>query len=117
MIVFYIYLQSNLSFDDLANVFRKIINCNSSNQTKGQIEQIRYGENYGGKYYLMEACGIEFKLIKNTGEVIEEDFSQYQYYLLCHCIASVNDTYVRGFILYVAELLRIKGIHNVSREL
>ena len=117
MMVFYIYLLSSSDFDDLANTFRNILNFNTTNQTKGQIEQLRYGENFGGKYYLIEVSGVEFKIIKNTGEVFEEDHSQYGYYLLCNRLETINDTYFKEFIAYISELLRIKGIQNIVREL
>jgi len=117
MAAFYIYLLSDSDFENLANTFRSILNCNITNQTKGQTEQLRYGQNFGGKYYLIEVCSVEFKIIKNAGEAFDEDYSQYGYYLLCNELETIKGTYFTGFIAYISELLRLKGIQNAVREL
>ncbi len=115
---FHIYLRTNLGFDDLANQFRGFLNCATTNQkTSGQIEQLRYGLNFGGKYYLFETCGVELKIIKNAGEVLEEDYPQCAYYLMCNKLEAFTDDHFRQFIYFLSELLKLKGVQNIVKEL
>jgi hypothetical protein len=108
-----IYLRSDLKLDALADQFRSIVNCNTQNQSSWQIDQRRYGLNIGGgEYYLFEIMGLELQLIQNEGEVFEEMFSEYEYYIHCSQLEEVDHDLFKQCIIYIGQLLGVKGIAN-----
>ncbi|MES2649397.1 MAG: hypothetical protein V4717_21140 [Bacteroidota bacterium] len=101
METFNIYINSELPFDDCAYLVRSLINANSVNLSEYQKEQKRYGENYGGAYYLFECLGIEFYFVKNEGEMFENEYDNFNYYL----ILNINEYSHQGSGLFIAEYI------------
>lgn len=113
MVFYKIYLNSGLEIEPLAVWFRNIINCNVHNQTPWQMDQERDGLNYGGKYYLFEILNMELILVKHTGEIIELDFMEYDYFLLCKELKEIDDQLFRSCVAYISELLKSNDIDNM----
>ena len=117
MTYFNIYIINQLELDELADLLRRILNCNTKNQTTGQVDQKRYGANFGGHYYLFEIMGLELRLLKNEGEVFESHFAEYDYYINCIELEEVDANLFKECIGYLGQLLRTKGIENKVIEM
>jgi len=109
---FHIYIDSDLTIDELANQIRNITNCNISNKTKGQVDQQREGANMGGIYYLFELIGLEINLIKNEGEVFHEYFEEYEYYAFIKQAQDIEVELFKSCVCYLGALFQVSGIPN-----
>ncbi|HPH37714.1 MAG TPA: hypothetical protein PL108_08645 [Sediminibacterium sp.] len=109
-----IFVKSDISLDEFAIFFRKICNIGIKNVTTFQLSQKRYGENYGGDYYLFESLGMEFYLVHNKGEMLEDEFEKYPYYL----ILNINEFSLNGFGLSITQYIRCYlASHGVESEI
>ena len=105
----HVYLKFEGSLHDLAVYLRGKLNI--PNKNISQLEQFRYGLNIGGgEYYLFEFFGLELNLIMNQGEVLEEDYKEYQYYLYIHTELTVEDSIFRNVIQFLFEILKSDGL-------
>jgi len=110
MKLFKLYIKSEFTLHHIAVMIRNVLNVNNTNTTNYQREQKRFGENYGGEYYLFEVIGLELFLLSNKGEALEEDFNDYEYYLMVK-IKTTDDKVV----FYLAEYLTLLfNSHNLK---
>lgn len=80
-----IFVNSDLSLEEIAVRLKKILNAKDTNvYAKGP--QLRYGDNYGGEYYLIECIGLEIIIIENTDDALVEDHEAFKFYLLIQFI-------------------------------
>lgn len=101
MEAFNIYINTEMPFDECAILVRNLINANIENYSQYQKEQKRYGENFGGDYYLFECLGIEFYFVKNKGEMFEKEYSNYIYYLILY----IKEFSEKPLSLFIAEYI------------
>jgi hypothetical protein len=97
-----LYLKFQKNIDELAIEVRALLNCNTKNQSSVQMDQERFGLNYGGKYYLFECFGLEIKLLANTGEVLDTDFPEFQYYLVFNEIIPLDSQLFESSVNYMS---------------
>lgn len=77
-----IFIRSNKHIYELGNKIRILLNVNSSNRSPYQKEQTRYGDNYGGEYFVMELLGMELFIISNSGENKYFEYSDWPFFLI-----------------------------------
>jgi hypothetical protein len=103
-----VYLKFEGSLNDLALYLRSKLNI-AENNLSG-LEQYRYGLNRGGEYYLFEFFGMELILIINKGEVLEENYEEYQYYLVIYTEVTIEDTIFSCVIQFLVEVLKSDAV-------
>ena len=104
-----IYIKYDGQLDDLAIYIKSKFNIGDVNPS-GK-EQHRDGLNVGGgEYYCFELLGLELNLVVNQGEVLEEEYAEYQYYLYIKPLTEIEDEIFSGVIQLMAEVLKSHGI-------
>jgi hypothetical protein len=104
-----IYLKYDKSLHDLAIYIKSKFNIGDKNPSG--IAQYRFGLNVGGgEYYRFELLGLELNLVVNQGEVLEDDYSEYQYYLYINQLLDIEDGIFSGAVHLMEEVLKKQGI-------
>jgi hypothetical protein len=105
MLLAHVYLKYEGSLNELASHLKSILNIPDKNIS--QLEQLREGLNVGGgEYYYFEFFGLEINLISNKGEVLEEEYHEYQYYLYTHTELTVENSIFSSVIIFFVEILK-----------
>lgn len=111
MNVCYLYIQSLEALDDFADHLRMVINASKVNPTPEIIDQKRYGLNYGGEYYAFECLGLKIMLVQNKGEVADDDYYEYQFYLEIQSELEFDSQLFReGIVKYLQVVLEKSGL-------
>ena len=102
-----VYFATDMSLESFAGWLREVLNLPEINRSPYQVEQRRYGVNYGGDYYLFEALGFEFLLFRNQGEVEIPEYADYHLYLI---VKSADDALNRSMAENIARLVEAEGV-------
>ncbi|MER7250322.1 hypothetical protein [Kribbella sp. NPDC000426] len=105
-----VYFKTGMGLEQFAAWFRELMNLRDVNRSPFQLEQQRYGVNYGGDYFLFEVLGVELRLLRNQGEVeIPEHGDYYLYVMVRINTASLSSSIAEN----IGNLVNAEGIEAI----
>lgn len=107
-----IFIKSDKTLNELALFLREKINISDKEKKPFGGFQKRYGDNYGGDYYLIEFFGLEIHLVENARDVFIEEMQSYNFYLMINTEYKfkVDKEIFDNLILYFFALLKFIGL-------
>lgn len=109
-----IFIDTSLSLEQIAFELKKLLNARDTN-IHSAGPQLRYGDNYGGEYYLIECMGLEVIIIENTDDALIDEYGDYKFYLLIQFIENTTIP-MNSFAQQVNFLLRKQKFNTLIDE-
>ena len=105
---YYVVLTHGGDYDEVARDVRGALGLGDRNHSAAIREQRRYGENWGGTYYLFEWRGVLVYLLQNAEDTVLPFPSDEMYYALIPIAADTDDP--SALLDLFVSLLRENGL-------